>query len=97
VKQWIFLGNALLLSQPGHPFWLGALEYMLARPPATPVLHHTGPFALGSYYESLAVKPRAKIFGPEIFDNERAVEGVGESRYGYHVRCATWQQPSAEV
>lgn len=95
VKGWEFLGNALMMSLPGQDFWLGALRYMRSLPMETPVLHHTGPRALGSYYASLSTKPEACIFGPDVFDNERCADGVGERRYGYHVRTATWQQPTA--
>lgn len=92
VKGWEFLGNALMFSAPGQQFWLDVLEYMLSLPPNTAVLHHTGPRALGAFYECLKDKPRLKILGPDVFDNERCADGVGERRYGYHVRTATWQR-----
>lgn len=93
VKGWQFLGNAFMISNPGQTFWLDVLQYMLGLPPDTYVLHHTGPRALGAYYESLASKPNAKVFGPEYFDNEKCQDGVGERSFGYHVRTATWQRP----
>lgn len=97
VKGWKFLGNALMFSVPGEAFWLGALEYMAALPPRTSVLEHTGPRALGAYYDSLTTKPPARIFGPDVFDNERCGDGIGSREYGYHVRTATWQRPEPAV
>jgi hypothetical protein len=52
-------------------------------------LRHTGPLALGAFYVSLPEKPRARIFEPDYFDNEFCQDGVGEKRFGYHVRMAT--------
>jgi len=95
VKNWDFLGNALMISKPQQAFWLGALEYIFSLPAHTEVLQHTGPRALGAYYASLEEKPNVRIFGPEIFDNEHCADGVGARRYGYHVRAATWQQKSS--
>ena len=37
VKEWAFLGNALLISKPEQPFWLGALDYMFGLPANTAV------------------------------------------------------------
>lgn len=94
VKGWLFLGNAFMVSAPGQPFWLDFMSHLLALPPDTPVLRHTGPLALGAFYESLPAKPNARIFGPEYFDNEHCADGVGARAYGYHVRTATWQERS---
>ncbi len=91
VKGWDFLGNAFMMSTPGQDFWLEVVDYMLGLPANTPVLRHTGPRALGAYWEGLSHKPNATIFGPDIFDNEKCADGVGKRQYGYHVRTATWQ------
>jgi mannosyltransferase OCH1-like enzyme len=95
VKQWDFLGNAFMISVSGQEFWMDVTEHMLGLPAGTPVLKHTGPLALGAYYASLPEKPRARIFDPSLFDNERCQDGVGEKRYGYHIRAATWQRLGA--
>ncbi len=92
VKGWNFLGNAFMVSKPGQRFWLDVMEYMIGLAANTAVLHHTGPLALGAYYASLEEKPKALIFGPEYFDNNKCQDGVGEHRYGYHMRTATWQR-----
>ena len=92
VKNWEFLGNALMISEPKQQFWLDALRYMFSLPANTGVLHHTGPRALGAYYASLTDKPKVKILGPDIFDNERCQDGIGARTHGYHVRTATWQR-----
>lgn len=97
VKKWDFLGNALLISRAGQKFWLQVLDYMFSLPRQTHVLSHTGPLALGKFYRELPSKPAARIFEPEIFDNERCQDGVGSRLYGYHIRTATWQQRSAPV
>jgi mannosyltransferase OCH1-like enzyme len=97
VKGWEFLGNALMMSAPGQAFWIEVLHYMRGLPADTAVLHHTGPRALGAYFASLPAKPNVKIFGPDIFDNERCGDGIGARAYGYHVRTATWQQPAGSA
>jgi mannosyltransferase OCH1-like enzyme len=93
VKGWDFLGNAFMGSAAGHPFWLDLVDYMLDLPPATKVLHHTGPLAIGAFYKSLKEKPKMTIFGPELFDNHSCQDGVGERAYGYHMRMASWHGP----
>lgn len=96
-KNWQFLGNAFMISVPGEPFWIGLVEHMLALPPHTPVLHHTGPRAVGAYYEMVSDRSGIRIFGPDLFDNVRCADGIGEHRYGYHIRAATWQHPDFEA
>lgn len=96
VKKWSFLGNAWMAATPGKEFWLEAVDFMLALPVNTPVLRHTGPLALGAFYDSLLSRQAdvgcIRILDPDIFDNERCGDGVGERRYGYHIRAATWQR-----
>lgn len=67
-KGWQFLGNAFMASMPGEQFWLDLVEYQLALPPSTEVLHHTGPRAIGAFYESLDERSGASPsrFGQEI-------------------------------
>jgi hypothetical protein len=72
---------------------LALIDYMLDLPRDTPVLHHTGPRAIGSFWKTLQTKPSATIFGPDIFDNDRCHDGVGLHAFGYHTRMATWQRP----
>lgn len=91
-KKWDFLGNALMLSEPNLPFWIGLLEFMFSLPDSTPVLSHTGPMALGKYYSMLPEKPECTILGPNIFDNEKCADGVGKAEYGHHCRTGTWQR-----
>jgi mannosyltransferase OCH1-like enzyme len=93
VKGWQFLGNAFMISAPGESFWMGLVDFVFALPADTPVLHHTGPRAVGAYYETLEDRSGFRIFGPDEFDNDRCAAGVGEHRYGYHMRAATWQRP----
>ncbi len=96
-KGWQFLGNAFMMSAPGQPFWIDLVEHMLSLPPDTPVLHHTGPRAIGAFHETLPGHSGIRIFGPDLFDNSRCADGVGEHRYGYHVRTASWQFPGFEA
>jgi len=93
VKGWDFLGNAFMGSVVGHPFWLQLVDYMLALPATTPVLHHTGPLAIGAFYKTLVEKPGTTIFGPDLFDNQSCQDGVGKRVYGYHMRMASWHGP----
>ncbi|MCW0219428.1 MAG: glycosyltransferase [Prosthecobacter sp.] len=93
VKGWDFLGNAFMGSTAGHPFWLQLVDYMLALPATTPVLHHTGPLAIGAFYKTLVEKPGTTIFGPDLFDNQSCQDGIGKRVYGYHMRMASWHGP----
>ncbi len=90
-KGWQFLGNAFMMAVPGESFWLELVEYQLSLPANTPVLHHTGPQSIGAFWETLQERSHIRIFGPDEFDNEHCEAGVGASRYGHHVRTATWQ------
>lgn len=92
-KDWKFLGNAFMMSAPGESFWLDLVAYQLSLPAETPVLHHTGPRSIGTFWETLDDRSHIRVFGPDEFDNERCETGVGSSRYGCHVRTATWQHP----
>lgn len=96
-KGWRFLGNAFMMSAPGESFWLELASHLLSLPPETPVLDHTGPRAVGAFFESLPDKSAIRVFGPDLFDNDRCDDGVGEHRYGYHMRAATWQHPGFEA
>lgn len=96
-KGWQFLGNPFMASMPGEQFWLDLVEYKLALPPSTEVLHHTGPRAIGAFYESLDERSAIRVFGPEFFDYDRCADGVGEHRYGYHIRLASWQRAHFEA
>jgi mannosyltransferase OCH1-like enzyme len=91
VKKWEFLGNAFMISKPGQDFWLQLVDYMFLHP-NTDVLQHTGPRALGKFYNSLEVKPHAKIFSVDLFDNAYCQDGLGLKEYGFHQRTGTWQQ-----
>lgn len=93
VKKWDFLGNAFMASAREHPFWLMLVEYMFNLPPATKVLHHTGPLAIGAFFKSLDQKPATTIFDPDLFDNHSCQDGVGIRAYGYHMRMASWHGP----
>jgi mannosyltransferase OCH1-like enzyme len=92
-KNWEFLGNAFMISAPGERFWMDLVEYQLALLPSTNVLHHTGPRAIGAFYEQLSDRSAIRVFGPDEFDNDRCADGVGAHRNGYHMRTATWQHP----
>lgn len=92
VKDWDFLGNALMLSMPGERFWLDLVDYIFSLPGSTHVLHHTGPRAVGAFFEIHSDHSAIRVFGPDEFDNDRCSVGVGEHRYGFHVRAATWQR-----
>lgn len=91
VRNLLFLGNAFMASKPCQPFWLNVAEYMFALPAKLDPSHHTGPRALGAYFESLETKPNVRVFDGDYFDNEKCADGVGKRLYGYHVRTATWQ------
>ncbi|MFC5458179.1 glycosyltransferase family 32 protein [Prosthecobacter fluviatilis] len=93
VKKQHFLGNAFMVSKPLQPFWLDVLKHMFALPSGLNPLHHTGPRALGEYYEALTEKPNIFVFDGDYFDNEKCNAGTGRHQYGYHVRAATWQHP----
>lgn len=90
-KGWNFLGNAFMGSEASHPFWIGAVEYMLSLPMNTAVLNHTGPLALGEYYAMLPEKPEMLVLSPDVFDNERCQDGKGKAVLGHHCRAASWQ------
>jgi len=92
IKGWDFMGNAMLMSQPRQSFWLDAIRYMFSLPGDTDVLDHTGPRALGKFFRLYGTHHAINVFGPEYFDNDRCADGVGEHRYGYHMRAATWQR-----
>jgi mannosyltransferase OCH1-like enzyme len=97
VKKLQFLGNAFMVSKPAQGFWLDVLEYMFSLPRNLDPSHHTGPRALGAYYEGLKAKPNLFVFDGDYFDNERCDDGVGRKLYGYHVRTATWQYPTPKT
>ncbi|MCB1076738.1 MAG: hypothetical protein KDM64_09835 [Verrucomicrobiae bacterium] len=96
-KGWQFLGNAFMMSAPAEPFWLDLVDFQLSLPANTPVLHHTGPRSIGAFSEMLEDRSHIRIFGPDEFDNEKCETGVGASRYGHHVRTATWQHPDFQA
>ena len=97
VKDWQFLGNAFMISAPGEAFWIELVDFVFSLPNTTHVLHHTGPRAVGAFYETLVDRSAIQVFGPNEFDNDRCASGVGEHRYGYHVRAATWQRPDFDA
>lgn len=92
VNGWEFFGNAWLSSETGESFWIELLEWIFSNPSCNHVLFHTGPRALGYFYDSDTFSG-VKIFGPDIFDNEKCADGVGLAEFGCHGRTGTWQRP----
>lgn len=94
VKNWSFLGNAWLASEPNQDFWIELLEWIfLQKKTDADPAHHTGPWAIGTFYNRLYFVgkcPPMTIFGPDIFDNEKCFDGVGKAEYGTHGRYGTW-------
>lgn len=49
-----FISNSFLASEPGHPFWSGLLDFIMARYHGRfNVVKSTGPWMIGEYYRSL--------------------------------------------
>lgn len=91
VKEWQFMGNAMMAAEPHHPFFLESVEWMFSLPPNSGVLFHTGPRALGKFLAEHGGGHLVTLFGPDLFDNEKCVDGIGKSILGCHIRAATWQ------
>lgn len=98
VKRWSFLGNAWMAAKPGQQFWIDLLKWIFECNSNVDVLNHTGPRALGMFFNKMCLKDKdafdfvgAKIFSPDIFDNEKCQDGVGKASYGFHMRTGTWQ------
>lgn len=97
VKSWQFMGNAAIASEPGHPFLVEVVEWMLNLPTNTAVLFHTGPRALGKFLEerhrgTVEKSDGITFWTPGLFDNDRCQDGIGQAMLGVHCRVASWQR-----
>ena len=99
------LGNAVMASVPGHPFWLHVTALLNAARSESQVLDATGPFLLSRAYQSYPERERITVLGPEIFypldiwqarddtltlDEQR--QRIGASAYAIHHWAGTWRR-----
>jgi hypothetical protein len=102
------LGNAIMGSQPGHPFWLALLTHIfeVGRPDTLrrreEVIPVTGPEAVTRFYLANADRfadialPEKNLFYPTMYRLGTRTS-AGPDTYGVHLHWGAWRNKSLEV
>lgn len=101
------LCNALMASQPRHPFWEHVLKNLIAYRRAPDPLDATGPFFLTRAYESYQARESISIVSEDVLytitvgeNQERFLLNpvdrgrIAQNAYGIHHWSCTWWQES---